>query len=225
MKHTTPPATQQPWRQSATAALCAALLWGCATPQAPSNKTVYDFGPEASAVQPNRDANAALPAAATRPPLALYDVAAPASLDGTAVLYRLNYANGQELRPYGLVRWSMSPARLLQQRLRQTLSVAGPVVALGDSVSALRLRVELEEFSHQFASASQSQGVVRLRATLLDDLGLLAQQTFNAQSTATSADAPGGVAALTRAADTAASEIGAWVASAPPRAPTAPITR
>ena len=38
-----------------------------------------------------------------------------------AVLYRLAYADGQQLRPYSQARWSQPPAQLLQQRLREQL--------------------------------------------------------------------------------------------------------
>ncbi|NDW60308.1 hypothetical protein G0P98_28130, partial [Yangia sp. PrR004] len=76
-----------------------------------------------------------------RTPLALADVEAPALSDGsTAMFYRLAYANGQELRPYQLARWSQPPALLLQQRLRSQLGLQRPVLASSESVAQPRLQ-------------------------------------------------------------------------------------
>ena len=78
------------------------------------------------------------------------------------------------------------------------------------------LRIELEEFSHFFEAPSQSWGLVRLRATLLDNTSagerLLAQRSIVVQRPAPTPDAPGGVRALAAATDAAADEIAQWVA-------------
>ena len=77
------------------------------------------------------------------------------------------------------------------------------------------LRLELEEFSQIFSSASQSEGVLRLRATLAEPTPqgerLRAQRVFVARQSAPSADAAGGSAALAQAARQAARELSAWV--------------
>ena len=77
------------------------------------------------------------------------------------------------------------------------------------------LRVELEEFSQLFESPNQSSGLLRVRATLgqAGTVGekLLAQRSFVVTRPAASADAAGGVRALTAAADAAIGEIDAWV--------------
>ena len=77
------------------------------------------------------------------------------------------------------------------------------------------LRVELEEFSQLFDSPGESKGVVRVRCTLLENTGggerLVAQRSFNVQRPAPSADAPGGVRALTAATDAAAQDIASWL--------------
>ena len=65
-------------------------------------------------------------------PLAITDVAtAGGALENMAVLYRLGYTDAQELRPYSKARWSMPPAQLLRQRLRERLGHrrAGSVAA------------------------------------------------------------------------------------------------
>jgi len=97
------------------------------------------------------------------------------------------------------------------------------VLNLGESAALARegsvlprvLRIELEEFSQYFESPAQSVGMVRLRATLLENtIGgekLLAQRSVAVQRPAPTADAPGGVRALTAATDAAAEEIGQWL--------------
>ena len=80
------------------------------------------------------------------------------------------------------------------------------------------LRVELEEFSHVFASPAQSAGLVRLRATLTQPSAqgenLVAQRLFVAQQPAASLDAPGGVRAIAQAADQVAQQVDDWLEQA-----------
>ena len=205
---------------SALTILTALTLAGCsALPEKPVRATQYDFGPGATTLAP---ANAG----AMLPPLALADVESAGVLEGsTAVLYRLAYADAQQLRPYALARWSMPPAQLVRQRLRDRLSERRAVLNAGESASLIRsegslplvLRVELEEFTHLFQSATASTGLVRLRATLVNDTPagekLLAQRQFIVQRDAPTADAPGGARALAAATDAAAVEIEQWLAT------------
>ena len=144
-------------------------------------------------------------------------------LEGTQLLYRLGYADANELRPYGQSRWSLAPAQLLHQRLRDALAARRTVLGPEESATIARsegkvpdtLRVSLEEFSHYFESPTQSVGLVRLRATLIrSNRGgdrVLAQQSFMARRPAPSADAPGGVKGLAAASDAAVAELVAWV--------------
>ncbi|WP_415750698.1 ABC-type transport auxiliary lipoprotein family protein [Delftia acidovorans] len=188
---------------------------------APAQPARYDFG-LAPLSAPAQAATSAAPQART--PLALADVEAPALSDGsTAMFYRLAYANGQELRPYQLARWSQPPALLLQQRLRSQLGVQRPVLASSESVAQPRLqgavptllRVDIEEFSQVFDAPGSSAGVVRLRATLVEQSGavdrLLGQKLFEVRSPAASGDAAGGAKALATAADAAIAQIDAWL--------------
>lgn len=201
-------------------ALGAALLAaGCgALPDKPARTTLYDFGPGLTA-----PAAAAAPAAATLPTLALAEFDSNSRLDGTQILYRLGYADANELRPYGQSRWSLPPAQLLRQRLRDTLSERRTVLGPEESATISRsrgetpdtLRISLDEFSHYFDSASASVGLVRLRATLVRSAPagdrVLGQRTFTVRRPASSADAPGGVKALISASDAAMAEVVQWV--------------
>ena len=199
-------------------ALLAALLAGCsALPDKPQRPAQYDFGPGAVATLPT-DRRAPLP------PLALADIEANGPLEaGTAVLYRLGYADAQQLRPYALARWSMPPAQLVAQRLRDHLGQRRTVVSAGEGAALLRtdgqqplvLRVELQEFSQLFTAPTTSNALLRLRVTVVDNLPagekILAQRPFIVQRPAATADAPGGVRALADATDAAAAELSQWL--------------
>lgn len=196
----------------------ALLLAGCsALPDKPTRPAQYDFGPGPVAPAPT-DRRAPLA------PLALADVGADGPLEaGTAVLYRLGYADSQQLRPYAQARWSMPPAQLVRQRLRQQLGQRRTIVSAGEGAAMLRndgrqplvLRVELEEFSQLFTAPSSSAGLVRLRATLVDNLPagerVLAQRHVIVQRPAATADAAGGVRALAEATDAAAEDLSQWL--------------
>lgn len=198
------------------AAALAAALAGCATPDKPVRATLYDFGPGAVSQQNTP--------AFTQPAIVLADVDASGALDGSAVLYRLGYADAHQLRPYANARWSAPPPQLLRQRLRQQLARERAVLDPGESAALARnggaaprvLRLDLEEFSQVFESPASSWGLLRLRATLTDNTPagarLLAQRSFLIRRPAPTPDAPGGVRALTAAADAAAEEIGQWLA-------------
>ena len=194
-------------------------------PEPPSRSVLYDFGP--GTMQAATDRQASLP------PLALADVESPGIPEGSnAVLYRLAYADSQQLRPYSQARWSQPPALLLQQHLREQLGQRRAVLTAEQGAAQARnpaassplplvLKVELEEFSHIFTSPAESAGVVRLRATVVElgPLGqkLRGQRGFVVQEPARTADAAGGVAALRTATTRLASELAQWLE---PMAPT-----
>ena len=196
----------------ASVAVLTLMLTACALPSAPPRATVYDFGPGALITQPTSRM-------APLPPLALAEVEANAALDSTAVLYRLAYTDALVLRPYAQARWSMAPAQLVRQRVREHLSLRRAVLNPGESASAATtpatLRLELEEFSQLFESTTASTGLIRLRATVLQAGGtgekLIGQKTFIVQSPAPSADAAGGARALTAATDAAVLELDQWL--------------
>lgn len=201
--------------------LCVITLAGCsALPDRPQRPVMYDFGP-------GLQQTAATDRRAPLPPLALADVDAPGLPDGSnAVLYRLAYAEAQQLRPYALARWSQPPAQLVQQRLREHLGQRRAILKADDGAAQVRdaaqggklppvLRIEIEEFSHTFTSATESVGLLRLRATLVDltpaGEALRGQRVFIVRAPAASADAAGGVAALAEASTQAAKDVAEWV--------------
>lgn len=200
----------------------AALVAGCgALPDKPARATLYDFGPGLAATAPAA-APAAAPTAAL-PTLALAEFESNTRLDGTQILYRLGYADANELRPYGQSRWSLPPAQLLRQRLRDSLAEHRMVLGPEESATIARtkgevpdtLRISLDEFSHYFDSPASSVGLVRLRATLIRGTTggdrVLGQRMFTVRRPAPSADAPGGVKALAAASDAAVAEVTQWM--------------
>lgn len=188
-----------------------AALTACSAFKEPVRPAVYDFGPPpAESAPPAADA-----ADAKLPPIALADVDANQTLDSTAVLYRLAYANDQQLRPYALARWSATPADLVRQRLRERLTRQRPILAPLSSGADLTLRIELDEFSQVFDAPSKSVGLVRLTATLSKSGpsgdAPVAQRNIVVQRPATTPDAAGGVNALAAATDAAADDIAKWL--------------
>ena len=212
----------------------ALLLSACsALPSKPTRATMYDFGPgplAAQSAQPIALQTSQTPQTPLAP-VAIEDISTSGgALDNLAVLYRLAYVDAQELRPYSQSRWSMPPAQLVRQRLRDTLSLRRPVfnaregLALNRSQNPLlplQLRLELQEFSHFFSAPDASVGLVRLRATLVDVTAagerLVAQRIIVAQRPAATLDAPGGVRALTAATDAAIEELDQWLQQQPAR--------
>jgi cholesterol transport system auxiliary component len=200
-------------KAAATFSIILATLTGCALPQKALRPAIYDFGPGLLAAASSRPT-------VSRPPLAVADIEASPAQDDTAVLYRLLYTNDQQLRPYGLARWSMTPAQLIRHRLREHLGQNRVLLNAGetsvpDATPPLTLRIELEEFSQLFATVDNSTGLLRLRATLTraspGGEKLVAQRSVITQRPAPTPDAPGGVRALTAATDAAVQEIDDWL--------------
>lgn len=185
--------------------LVGGLLAGCALPERANAPRLYDFGPP-------REAGPV--ASATKLPVLALRVQASPALDSHALHYRLAYADAQQLLAYSQSRWAMTPAELLQQRLREGLTAQYALLPEGESASRL-LHIELEEFSQLFTGPAQSQGQLRLRATLLQRAAggerLLAQREWRLSQPATPADASGGVRALRAATDLAVTELVQWL--------------
>ena len=187
------------------------LIGGCATKTI--SYTQYDFGPlptVASTAVNNAEAT-------TLPALSLADVHAPVWLDTTMMMFRLAYANDLQPRPYATSRWSMPPPQLFSQRLKARISQAGgTVVSLSDGALNLPvLRIELDDFSQTFDSASHSVAQVSIRASLFNGRLLAAQKTFSRQMPTPTADAAGGARAFASVNDAVINDLMAWLARLP----------
>lgn len=104
-------------------------LGGCTLLRPTATPLVYDFGPGVLDMLPTGPV-------AKLPLLELATPQSSAALNSPAVLYRLGYADAQQLRPYTLARWSMPPAQLVGQRLREHLGLRRAIVSPGEIVVA-----------------------------------------------------------------------------------------
>ena len=183
----------------------AALLTACAAPTAKSPSATFDFGP----LPPDK------PLAVKR--LIIYDVTAPTWMDSNRIYYRLNYADAAQPAAYANSRWVSPLSQLLTQRVKARAAQGGTVVAGAEGFSgglrdAQSLKLDIDEFTHQFANPKESKAVVRVRATLLNGREIQAQRTFSQDAIATMPDANSGAKALIAAADGAMDAALAWVA-------------
>jgi cholesterol transport system auxiliary component len=180
-------------------------LSGCA-----SNKgqptTQFDFGPATPGTQ-------ATSSAASLGALVVTDVTGSSALDSERMFYRLSYADALQARTYANSRWTANPLQMMTQRLKTRMGQAGAKV-LSESDASLGvpiLRVDVDDFVHDFSSATQSQGVVAVRASLFQGHTLVDQKSFVRTTPAATLDAAGGARALAASTDAIAADITGWL--------------
>ncbi|HYD97464.1 MAG TPA: ABC-type transport auxiliary lipoprotein family protein [Noviherbaspirillum sp.] len=197
-------------RLPAVAALCAtlcaalALLPGCTAIVKPDAATLHDLGPLRT--------QQSVPLPALKP-VSIAEIRVPVWLDSNFIYYRLNYANGQQPRPYAQARWTMPPPQLFMQHLKARIAQTGGVAlsASDGAVDVPVLRIEMDEFTQNFDAPERSSGTVGLRATLFRGRTLVAQKSIVRKAPAPSADAAGGARALAAASDAAIADIMLWI--------------
>jgi cholesterol transport system auxiliary component len=193
------------------AALAGLLLAGCTTPSKTDAPTsIFDFG----GLRP-APGQPALPAGR---PISVAEIHTPSWLDSTAMFYRLSYANEQQPRPYAHSRWSMPPAQLFSQRLKDRIAQAGgaPLSAADGAVNVPVLRMEAVDFMQTFEAPGASFAQVAVRAAVFQGRTLIAQKSFLQRAPAPSADAAGGAKAFSDASDAMIADMIAWLAALPP---------
>lgn len=197
---------------AATLAMTLALAGCASSSKSRANNDQFDFGPLGAPVAQMPQA----PIAA----VVVMDVTGSPAFENERMLYRLNYADPLQARTYANSRWSANPLILVTQRIKARLAQAGvKVLSATDTMNNVPiLRIELDDFTHAFASTAQSEGQVVLRASVFRGHTLLDQKTISRASPAPSADAAGGVRALAASTDAAAADIAAWLAGIDTRA-------
>lgn len=197
---------------AATLAMTLALAGCASSSKSRANNDQFDFGPLGAPVAQMQQA----PIAA----VVVMDVTGSPALENERMLYRLNYADPLQARTYANSRWSANPLILVTQRIKARLAQAGvKVLSATDTMNNVPiLRIELDDFTHAFASTAQSEGQVVLRASVFRGHTLLDQKTISRAAPAPSADAAGGVRALAASTDAAAADIAAWLAGIDTRA-------
>jgi cholesterol transport system auxiliary component len=193
----------------ASATVMALLLGACAS-KGPTTAQ-YDFGPLPTVTQ-------AAPQAINPAAIIVTDVSGPAALDSERMYYRLLYADARQSRPYAYNQWTSTPPQLLTQRMKAHIAQAGvKVLTPSDAAASTNLlRMEVEDFTQNFDTATSSSGTLRLRASVFRSHQLVDQKTFSRSAAAPSADAAGGARALADAADAVAADLLAWLAALPP---------
>jgi len=190
----------------ATLLLLLAFVSACSMAPPARDVMHYDFGLSTA----DREANPRLAL-----DLVVAAVSAPAWMDNSGIYYRLAYQDAARPQPYAQSRWVMPPAALLGQRLRAGIARASKAAVFtpADGVRVdYTLRLELDEFSQVFDTADKSRGVLRLRASLIRNRGIVAQQTFALEQAAPTPNAEGGVRALIAASDAAGNSLIDWLA-------------
>lgn len=191
---------------------------------APKAAMIYDFGVTPVSAMSGMSATSGISRVSTAhlPPMLLAPVPTHAAFDSTGIFYRLGYHNAQQLLPYTQSHWTIPVTQLFHQRLRQHLGQNRPVLQATQGVmvatGTLRLHWEIEEFSQWFESPQHSKAIVRIVATMGriksgNKEELVAQRSFTAEHPAPTADAAGGVQALTQASDAVIAEIAQWAGS------------
>jgi cholesterol transport system auxiliary component len=189
-----------PIRAAALLLSCLALAGCLGGPRSANEIARYDFGPQPV---PSSDWG--------RIAVRHVEVKAPSWLDTPALQYRLLFADAAQRHSYSSSRWSAPPAELVEASLRrQILSRQDPAAKGGCS-----LRIALDEMVHAFAGPQRSEGVVDWQASLAAPAGnrVLARQRFTAAAPAPSADARGGVDAMSRATNLAIEDMRQWLLS------------
>jgi cholesterol transport system auxiliary component len=189
----------------ATALACLLSLSGCASNKAQPT-TQFDFGPAVLNAQAAQSAFGAL---------VVTDVTGSSALDNERMFYRLSYADALQARTYANSRWTANPLQMMTQRLKTRIGQAGAKV-LSESDASLGvpiLRIDVDDFVHDFSSAGQSQGVVAVRASLFQGHTLVDQKSFTRTTPAATLDAAGGARALAASTDAIAADITGWLSS------------
>jgi cholesterol transport system auxiliary component len=203
------PVTLLPHRLVVLAA-AALLTAGCASQKGEAN-TQFDFGP----AMPAQAAQAQAQAQAAALPIAIVvtDVTGSSALDNERMFYRLSYADALQARSYANSRWTANPLQMMTQRLKTRIAQSGAkVLSETDASSGIPiLRIDVDEFMHNFRGVAQSEGQVALRASVFQGHALVDQRSFARTTAAGSADAAGGARALAASTDAIAADIVAWL--------------
>jgi cholesterol transport system auxiliary component len=184
------------------------LMTGCAS-QKGEPTTQFDFGP----ATPLAAAQNAQAAQAPIGAIVVTDVTGSSALDNERMFYRLSYADALQARSYANSRWTANPLQMMTQRLKTRIAQSGAkVLSETDASSGIPiLRIDVDEFIHNFRGVAQSEGQVALRASVFQGHALVDQRSFVRTTAAGSADAAGGARALAASTDAIAADIVSWL--------------
>lgn len=142
-----------------------------------------------------------------RPSPMAVEVRAPLWFDTLGINYRLAYSDPARLREYARARWAGPPAQMIQLGLVRDLGL----VSAGQGRSNCVVRLEIDEFSQVFETPLLSRAQIHGRVQWLDKSRTrLAEQSIRFEQVAASADAQGGVRALTALVGQLTAAINDW---------------
>jgi cholesterol transport system auxiliary component len=195
-------------------AACALILGGCVHSTKVQFTRHYALG--ATSAASAGEANAT---GANGKILEVAQISVPEWLSGTAMYYRLDYRNDNQLAAYAQSDWIAPPAAMLEPILRHRLAGGGWRAVIGprDPATAdASLQLRLDDFSQAFAQPGESKGVLDATATLIDshDDSVIAQKHFHVEVAAATADAQGGAKALAEASRRFAAQLQGWAQAA-----------
>jgi cholesterol transport system auxiliary component len=204
------------YRLIAVLAAAGLLLAGCAS-QKGEPATQFDFGPAMPPVTAASSAQEQAQAATPIGAIVITDATGSSALDSERMFYRLSYADALQARSYANSRWTANPLQMMTQRLKTRIAQSGAkVLSETDASNGVPiLRIDVDEFIHNFRSAAQSEGQVALRASVFRGHVLVDQRSFARTTAAGSADAAGGARALAGSTDAIAADIVAWLGTLP----------
>jgi len=183
-------------------------LAGCiGAPRASLDIARYDFGP------PAKPASSAMQLPMYLPmylQLRDVEVVAPSWLDTPQLQYRLLFADATRRRSYAESRWVAPPGELLEAALRRHLVGNGDAAANSGCI----LRVDVDELIQLFQTPQRSEGLIEVQVALVAPRGdsVLARNKFTVTKPAPTADASGGVSAVSAAAMAIAQHLQDWLA-------------
>jgi cholesterol transport system auxiliary component len=195
-------------------AACALILGGCVHSTKAQFTRHYALG--ATSAASAGEANAT---GANGKILEVAQISVPEWLSGTAMYYRLDYRNDNQLAAYAQSDWIAPPAAMLEPILRHRLAGGGWRAVIGprDPATAdASLQLRLDDFSQAFAVPGDSKGVLDATATLVDSHsdGVIAQKHFHIEVAAATPDAQGGAKALAEASRKFAAQLQGWAQAA-----------
>jgi cholesterol transport system auxiliary component len=154
--------------------------------------------------------------------LTVADVSQPSWMRTRDMFYRLDYELPPRPQRYAFNQWVASPGELVGLRLRQIVQSgnAGLTQSTPIASGAYQLQSSLEEFTQTFTTASDSQCIVQLRASLWRTDGRIAgQRAFRVENPAPTPDAGGAALCLAAAVNRVGDEIVQWLSGLTVRAP------
>ncbi len=178
---------------------------GCAFNSQPS-ALQYDLGPTSS-IKTKQILSSDVPA------IMVSQVDAPAWLNNNKMYYRLAQVNEQQTRFYTRTLWNMPPAKLFREYLKSHIVSSGGEIG-GKKISTantIQLFIYIEDFSQYFYTDENSEGRIALRASILNQDGVLTQKSFYKAIKAPTPDAAGGVQALATGTNEVIIEILHWI--------------